>query len=168
MDPILIYKPLGSEISVFSNMLLVKTGTGSFKIFKENGDYKFQLTPKIEKTHLTQEKQKQIINVYKTETGLKEQYYRVLKNRLKFQNYAPEIRTYFCDYNFLYVIPYRIDGKQEVIVYNRKGKFLYKKNIPLRLYNPLSAYPHCLYKETFYQIIENDDGWELKKFRLKN
>ncbi len=100
------------------------------------------------------------------------QKYEILKNRLKFPEFYPEILKFFISDEKLYIATWKWENKKiEFFIFTIKGKLLNHTYIPLFFNDGMFPYPHPLTinNNNLYQIVENEDTetWELHENVIK-
>ncbi len=86
------------------------------------------------------------------------------KKKIIYPDYFPAIKNIMCDKDNLYVITNKKEGiKQEILVFNHKGKLKKELSLKLEQEDKKHIYPYTLYNSKLYQIVEKDeDTWELQ------
>jgi hypothetical protein len=92
------------------------------------------------------------------------QDYAVVKDRLIFPKYYPEMAAFVVTGNHVFVITWkRKPGQSEFLIFDIKGKLVKRAYFPFVLQDPVGGYPWNIKNGRFYQLIENKNTrkWEL-------
>ena len=91
------------------------------------------------------------------------QQYELIKDRLAFPDYFPEILSFFIADNKIYVATWKWENKRiEFFIFDLKGKLEKNIFIPFAFQDALRPYPAAIKNGKLYQLIENDEEeWEL-------
>jgi hypothetical protein len=169
IDPIRINRtPI---LMTCGNEIFVDGEGGIIHVFKENGEKVREITSKsFKKIKLSTQYIDRHVKFLKTDYRYKRVYERD-KERIKFPEYFPIIRSYFIAKKKIYVLTYKKEGdKNELYVFDTMGKELKRTMVPFHEMSPIEIYPFDVSNNTFYQLLESEDGegeWELHATRLK-
>ena len=86
-----------------------------------------------------------------------------IKN-LNLPNRFPAIQDFRINDDKIYVFTFKeVAGKREVVISDIRGNFLKKTYLPAREMNPERLSPFSIHRNTFYQLVFNEDteNWEL-------
>jgi hypothetical protein len=151
----LVYQTHSDKIFItgkegFGLDILDSTGKKLYSIVRE--DYK--------RRKFTSEDEKKFREVLKSR--FKAQY-DIMKSRISFPDYFPEILNFFIADNKIYISTWKWKNEKiEFFIYGLKGKLLKHVFIPFVFQNALEPYPAVIKNGKLYQLIENDDEeWEL-------
>lgn len=114
----------------------------------------------------TGEDETRVRNYFKYQ--LRERYERV-KNRFTFPKAFPAVWFLLPADGRLFIFTWKNDGKkQDVFLYDMKGKFARILRIPVAMMDLFSPYPMTIKNERLYQLVENEEReiWELHIDRL--
>ena len=101
---------------------------------------------------------------------------RIFKNRVqmfkpfKFPEYFPAIANFFIESDTLYISTHeKKNGSTKFITYDMNGKLKKQVFIPIKYQNRIRPFPISIYKDTLYQIFENEETeeWELHLTEIK-
>jgi len=137
----------GFEINVFD--------TAGTKLHSISYDYKNITVPV--------EVKKQVIHFLKTSTQ-NARYFKQMQP-ITFPDYFPAILQYYVSDSKVYVVTYyKEEGKNEVLVFDKDGKFSKRTFAPYGFRDPIDAYPAAVDNGKLYQLIENNESeeWELR------
>jgi hypothetical protein len=118
---------------------------------------------------VTDKYKEKVHHFFKTNPSTKAAY-EVLKKMINFTDYFPAIQFFYVDEGKIYILTYLEEKeKYETFIYNIDGKFLKKVFLPFRYMNGIQANPNTIYKNKFYQLIENEEteAWELHAVKIE-
>jgi hypothetical protein len=101
---------------------------------------------------------------------LSEAQFKQIKKMIKFKDYFPPIRSFWCADGQIYVQTYlQKDEKYEFFVFDFNGKLLKRIFLPVAYMDGIDSYPTTIKNEKLYQLIENEDEevWELHITEIK-
>lgn len=161
LDPILIYAPLGPEYMVMDTKLVVKSG-GVLKIITPATRAKGSIISlESEKVPLTTAHKQEILDFYRTNFRTRNNF-PALKKKFKFPDYFPAVRNYHVDGNRIYILTFRERKEEkEMLVYDRKRRFLKRFFLPLSQAHILQLFPYTIKNNTLYQLTEGEEDWQL-------
>ena len=111
---------------------------------------------------------KGVHHYFKTSLSTRDFYEGYFKNNLKFTDYFPAIQSFFVDNGKIYIQTYLKKGdKYEFFIYDLKGAFLKRLFLPVAYRDAFRAQAWTIKNNTFYQMIENEDEWELHAVEIK-
>lgn len=89
--------------------------------------------------------------------------YELVKDRLVFPDYFPEIASFFVADDKIYIATWkRGNGKVEFFIYDAGGRLLKQTFVPMVFKNVIQPYPAAVKAGTLIQLIANQAGeWEL-------
>jgi hypothetical protein len=149
------------EFCVHDNQLFVVGKDGFIiDVLDHTGKWLYSISQEYKKRKFTSDDEKKIRNVL--EIIWKEGYH-VLKDRLVFPDYYPEIQHLYIDDNKIYVLTWKIENeKVEFFIFDINGKLLKRLFIPFVFQTPLLPYPYVIKNGKLYQVIENEktESWE--------
>lgn len=147
---------------VYDNKVFIKD-KGDIHVFDSSGKKQYSITYQYDKIKVTKPDRENVHSWYKANPMTKD-FYPIIKERLKFPDYFPDIRFYTVANQKVYVLTYKkSDGKSEFVIFDVKGKFLKKIMLPFGERDKFFFSPYIIKKDTLYQLIENDEieEWEL-------
>ncbi len=136
------------------------TGKHLFKI--ERKDYKQRkFTNKVEK---------ELRDLIKKQSP---QQYEIIKNRLLFPKYFPIFSFFYKDAKteMIYLFTWKFEDENfECFIYNMKGEFQKRVEVPFKMQAALQPYPLNIYNWKVYQLIDNDEteNWEMHITDIKH
>ncbi len=155
LDPILIYGPLGPELLPAGERILVKGSEGKIKVFDVKGNLTTTIVPNYPKVKVSEKKEEEILEFYKTNPRTKDQF-STLKKRFKFPAYFPYIRDYFGDPGQVYVLTFKEqEGKKQLLVFDKEGKAISEIFIELEEKNILELFPLTIKDNKIYQLVDD-------------
>jgi hypothetical protein len=147
----------------YKDSIIFVTGGEGFHIdaVDPNGKKLFSIKQTYKKRKFTGEDKKSFIDFFRRTT--KEQY-EMLKDRIVFPGYYPEIAYFFVADNKLFVVTWhRKKDQAEFIVFDLKGKLVKQIYLPFQIQDGVRGYPWAIKNGKLYQLVENPDSeeWEL-------
>ncbi len=129
------------------------------KVLDKNTNKLYDITYNYKKTKVTSKVKNQVINFLKTSPN-NAPYFKSMQP-IMFPEYFPAIKSFYVADGKVYVFTYNRDkDKNEVFIFDIKGKFLMKTLVPYAFKDPLDEYPATIKKGKLYQLIENEDTEE--------
>jgi hypothetical protein len=152
------------QFAVCGNMVLVAWGKElTVDAFDIRGTRLFSIQQAYRRVRVTDTHKRQALNYYRTNPLTKSQY-EWYKHNLVFPPYLPAIRSILAADSRIYVLTYReVNHRNELLVFDLKGRFLQTLLLPLHRTDTLSIPPFTIADSKLYQLIENEDTeeWEL-------
>lgn len=141
--------------------------TGNIYVFDQNGEKLYTINHTFEKLKVSG---KHIEAVEEWHRIKKRRLYPILKERN--QLYTP---PYFAAIHYLrladnkiYIIPYKKKaGKNQLYIFDLKGELLNRVPAPLVEENLFNFYPHTIKNGKLYQLLDNDEEWELRISKIQ-
>lgn len=153
-----------SSYFVFNNKIFVDGGKGIINVYDENGKMLYTINHEFEPIKISKDDKERYIEFWKSDIKAE---YKVYKQRLEFPTYFPAIRDFQVANGKIYVLTNKKkDGKNELIIFNLKGKLLKKTMAPLLETNMILPHLFCYYtiqNNRIYKLVDNQDKetWEL-------
>lgn len=147
----------------YKDKLYVGAKGGVIRVYDENGNELYSITPKFEKIKVTDADKNRYLDFLKTDYRWKDRYEQV-KSGLIFDDYFPERRRFYVADDKIYMFTYkRKDDKYQCLVFDLKGKLLTEAYIPMADQNPTLPYPFSICNGKLYQLVDNAEAemWEL-------
>jgi hypothetical protein len=169
----------GKGIKVLEKTLILQTydnkiflpgeKDGAIDVFDTGMKKLYTITVDIERQKVTQDFKDNIIHDFKTSPGTKDIYDAYLKP-VQFPDYLPVFQACICVDKKVYVMTWKRENeKNEFYLYDMNGKFLKKKEIPIKYQSPLRVYPIAVRNDKLYQLVENidEEEWDLYVEEIK-
>ncbi len=160
----------GPEILVYMDKIFINTtrNRNCFDIFNSDGKLLYSIKNISPPIPLTEKIKNNFVHYLKTDPKFKRIYER-LKDRLVYPEFLPMIRYILADNNNLVALSYPgAKKKRSLYIFDLNGKQIKKIDSPLVSPNVEEVLPFTFYKEQLYQIVDNDDEWELHRFDIVN
>ena len=120
-----------------------------------NGKLLYTVKHDYKPLKFTSQDEKEVREHMKRQTGTR---YALLKDRLSFPQYFPEISFFLPRDEKLYVATWKRKGNRlEFLVFDSKGKLLKQVFVPCKFLAGLRISPLDIHKGKFYQVIENEN-----------
>jgi len=154
---------------VDDNKIFVDDENGDIHVFNENGKEEKIVKYDYEKLAV----KKADIDRYMDYFQSHPVYKRLIgkdKDKIKFPEYFPFIRSYHIADAKLYILTYRVtDEKKEFFIFDMNGKLIKQIFLPLREIDPLNLSPYSIKNGKLYQLLENEktEKWELYVNEIK-
>lgn len=158
----------GPEILVSIDRIFINTtrNRNCFDIFNSDGKLLHSIKNISPPIPLTEKIKNNFVHYLKTDPKFKRIYER-LKDRLVYPEFLPLIRYILADDNNLIALSYPgANKRRSLYLFDLNGKQKKKIDSPLVSPNVEDVLPFALYKGQLYQIVDNDDEWELHKFDI--
>jgi hypothetical protein len=142
---------------------------GTIDVFDTGMKKLFTITVDMEKQKITQDFKDKVIHELKTSPETKDVYDRLFKP-VQFPEYLPAMQDFFCVDKRVYVMTWKKENEKTVfLLYDMNGKFLKKKDIPLKYQTIRRPYPVTIRNGKLYQLVENIEGeeWDLYVEEIK-
>jgi hypothetical protein len=150
-----------SQFYSMCNRIFIKDNNGIIHVFKATGKEIFLIKHNFEKLKVTNNHKEEVYNYYKNHPGTK-MIFKAIKNKMKFPTYFPYIRNYKVNDNRIYVLPYaKKNGISCFYIFNMKGKLVEKIPVKIEEKNILELYPFFIKGRKLFQLVENEEEWEL-------
>jgi hypothetical protein len=136
-------------------------------VFDMEGKKIYSISYNYERPVVTQEDKNQYLDYYRA--GPLKFVWDRFKKQIKFPVYFPGLNNFCTDSMKIYVVTFkRIKDKNEMIIFDIKGKFLKKIMVPLQK-KDIYFYPYTIHRGKLYQLVEREDDekWEVKVCDLR-
>lgn len=156
-------------IYTMDNKIIVDPRNGPILVFNHTGEKYSTIDYKYEKIKLESTHKKQILDFYRTNPKIKQNWERI-KNLIEFPNTFPDIQQCTVKDGKIYAQTYRKKENQaEFFIFDLKGKRIKKLFLPLTDMNILKTYPYTIQNNMLYQLIEDEEAevWELHRNEIK-
>lgn len=132
------------------------------EIYDENGNFLKAIKRDVEKRAVTGDEKTQFIEAYKVHT-LYRTFWERIKPGIKSPDFFPAYKTFFVSGQTVYVQTFtQKEGKTRFLVFDEDGKYLKTYFLPLAYENILTPYLYTIDSGKLYQLVENEDQWELR------
>jgi hypothetical protein len=158
VDPIDVRTP---RANISGNKIIVSAK--KIHIFNQKGEKLHTINYNFEKIKITNKDKKDVLGWYENSVRLK-QWYAMLKPRIKFSKYFPDIRDCAVADEKIYVMTFKKEeGKREFVIFDPEGKFLKKVMLPFREIDAREWYAYTIKNDKLYQLIdmEEEEMWGL-------
>lgn len=152
---------IGPITYVYDNKIFIIAEMMEISVFDEKGEKLYSIKPEYEKILITGDYKEKFHNWFKNYLPLRE-FYKSLKDRLKFPKYLPQIRFFHVVDNKIYILTYKkMEGKSEFLIYDIKGNFQGSIMFPLVESDEFGFlfYPYTIKNGKLYQLIEDEKKW---------
>jgi len=153
----------------YKNKIFISSNSGlCINVLNENGKKLYKINYPNYKNKIFDKKN--ILEKLKKKNKFK---YEILKTRLEFPKYYPEILNFFIADEKLYIATWKWKkNKIEFFIFTIKGKFLKHTYLPLFFEDGIFPHPYpalTINNNHLYQLVENRDTerWELHKNLIK-
>ena len=160
----------GSTLYVYKDKIFFDDENGAINVLNSQGDMLYSVSPKYDKVKLTKIHKERYLMFWRT--GIKQEY-EIFGDRLKFPVVFPFIRNFHVVNDKIYIITHHEkDNKNEMLIFDLKGKLLKQVFVPLtdvNMLNPLLFNYYTINNDRLYIVRENEDKeeWELHAVTLK-
>ncbi len=155
----------GLRFSIWDNKIYIEGEdgeTGNIYVYDNQGRKIDTLHLEFEKVKVTAEHKKAVEEYYNLK---RRRLFMIVKSRgwLYWPEYFPAVRYIGLGDNRIFVIPYRKkQGKNQLYIFDLKGKLLKQVDMPEVEETIFSFYPFAIKDGKFYRLVENqDEEWEL-------
>jgi hypothetical protein len=155
--------------STYKDNIIFITGGEGFHIdaLDQNGKKLFSINQTYKRRKFTETDKKNFIEFFKKTT---KQQYEMLKDRIVFPKYYPEIAYFLIADKKLFVVTWhRKEDQAEFIIFDLKGKLVKQLYLPFQIQDGIRGYPWAIKNGKLYQLIENPDSeeWELHVHKIE-
>ena len=154
---------------VSDNKIIATSGRDfTLNVFDNNGTKLYSIHQEYEKTEISEDLKKEVVNYFKTSPATRNVYNFI--QPITFPEYLPAIRSFLVKDKNIFVTTYKKkDQKTELFIFELKGSLLKKTFIPIVAQSPIFDYPFNIKDGKLYQLLENDDteNWDLHIFEIK-
>jgi hypothetical protein len=158
-----------SIVHVADSKIFLDNDKQDIVVFDKNGNKLYFFSPNVEPLKLTGKDKQEFKNSLKLQPVTRT-LYELIKNRLKFPDFFPKIRSFWVENQKIYVLSWKKkDNKSELYIYDLKGNPIKKTYVSLVEQDIMLPYPTAIRNEKLYQVVENEetDEWELQVSELK-
>ena len=158
----------GPEILFSKNRIYINTtrNRNCIEIFNSEGKMLNRIKDISPLIPLTEKDKNNFIHYIKTDPKYKRLYKR-LKDRLVYPQFLPLFRYILADNNNLAALTYPdADKKRSLYLFDLNGKQIKKIDSPLVSPNVEEVMPFTLFNKKLYQIVDNDEEWELHQYDI--
>jgi len=150
------------QIQIYEQRIILLPGEEDASINAFDTDQNKLFTVKLDckRIKITQEYKNKVIHFFKTSAQTKDIYEALLKP-ISFPDYFPTIQLFFVIDKKIYVMTWKREkDMNEFYIYDMKGNFLKKQQIPIIYQNVFQPYPITIKNGKLYQLIEDLDNEE--------
>jgi len=154
----------GGEFRIFENRIyILLREKGTLHIFDQNGQKLNTISPEYEKVKFTSEDRKAVDHHFKTHPRWRQMYEQFLQV-VDYPSHFPNTRGFTVDEQIYVLTWVKKDGKYQILMFDKEGKFIKSIYAPLEDMNAIEYYPYWIHKGKIYQIVDNGDTeeWELR------
>lgn len=149
----------------YRNMIFAPGETGfTINVFDKEGKKLRTVEQKDYKQRKFTEKDREIIQNFIKTDPIQKQYYEMIKDKLIFPDYYPEIMTFLPTDNNIYVLTWEWkDEKLKFVVFDMEGNLKVTRYVPFTVVRGILPSPFWVRNGKLYQLIENEDDeqWEM-------
>lgn len=138
-------------------------------IFDTDGNKLNSITRNNKPIPFGKEDKDEIVSYWNSQPNYKG-FYEIMKKRLNFPKFYPDIYQCRKSKNLIYIITYlKKENKRECYVYNNNGEYLKKIFLPLKIKSPVDLGIFTIHNNKLYQLVEDIDNeiWRLHIYDLK-
>lgn len=137
-------------------------------VFDEKANFMFSINREYQPLTFSNEDEKNYLNYLKSHPSSRNNFENI-KHRLHFPETYPVIYTFFVSANKVYILTYKKkDNKNELFIYDTKGKFIKATYITVLSRDPVEPFPMWIENQKLYQLVENEnEEWELHIVEIK-
>jgi hypothetical protein len=151
------------------NIVVSESDNDGLTVYDAEGNKKLSIAPDIKKIALTSEHKEKVLDFYQNDPRVK-QFWGFLKNNIQFPSYLPlTFAFYLADCKIYILTYYRKDNTSLFLIYDKAGKLISKKYLPIAYRSFIDPYPFVINDNKIFQLIENEDDeeWELHITEMK-
>jgi len=136
-------------------------------VFDLTGNKSHSVTYNYETPPVTEQDRLRYLDFYRA--GPLKYVWDRFKKQVRFPSHFPGLRDFRIHDEKIYVLTFKKSGKgSQVVVFDLKGHFLRKVNIPLKE-KDIDLYPYCIFQGHCFQLMENleEEYWELLSWPIQ-